>query len=156
MTATTRPAPARLSAAISIAVAAVALTLSACAASGPSSGLSHTPTLGEVSEGSWVGTYISDPQVVLVPGSKIALTFTEDSVSANAGCNTMNGPAQIQTSVLVAGPMASTLMACDDKLTAQDKWLNAFLTGRPTISVDGDTMWLNTAAAELTLTAQNQ
>ena len=103
-----------------------------------------------------MGTTISDPEFVLVPGSKIALTFTEDSVGANAGCNTMNGPAQIQTSVLVAGPMASTLMACDEKLTAQDDWLTTFLTGRPTISVDGDTMWLNTADAELTLAAQSQ
>ena len=72
----------------------------------------------------------------LVEGSAITLAFEDGQVSANAGCNTIFGEAQWDGGTLEAEQLASTLMACDDALMAQDEWLTALLTSSPTLSVD--------------------
>lgn len=91
----------------------------------------------------------------LVPGSAVTLAFADGRVSAQAGCNTMNGPATWDGGKLVvAVPMASTMMACDDALMAQDQWLGSFLTSSPALTVEGDTLTLGDTSSGMTLTAQ--
>lgn len=50
------------------------------------------------------------------------------------------------------GPMAQTRMACPDDLAAQDAWLAEFLSGGPTVSLDGDALTLRSADATITAT----
>jgi heat shock protein HslJ len=78
----------------------------------------------------------------LVADSTIELAFTTDSLSARAGCNSMNGGYSITDGALEVGAMASTMMACSDDLMAQDTWLSEFLSSAPAIALDGDTLTL--------------
>lgn len=88
----------------------------------------------------------------LVEGSTITLTFEEGRISANAGCNTLNGAATWDGDTLdVAEPLASTMMACDEALMAQDQWLTGYLTSSPALEVDGDTMTLGDDTTGITL-----
>ena len=90
----------------------------------------------------------------LVEGSTITMTFEEGRVSANAGCNTLNGAATWDDGTLeVAEPLASTMMACDEALMEQDQWLSEFLTSGPAIEIDGDTVTLGDDANGITLSA---
>lgn len=92
----------------------------------------------------------------LVPGSRVALTFdTSDgetaTLGAQAGCNSLGAPFWIVDGVLQADTFSMTEMACEPELMAQDDALAAFLTSRPTITLDGDRLTLTTASISLTL-----
>lgn len=132
---------------VALAGLVAALALTACDNGQPrteSLGLTHTPAdLSELEGGSWVATSILDPHTSLVPGSRIAMTFRADSVSVNAGCNTLFGGASIDEDELVAPALASTKKACNDALTQQDTWLSDFLSSRPTIEVLETDLWLS-------------
>ena len=88
----------------------------------------------------------------LAPGSTITLTFEEGRISANGGCNTLNGSATWEGDTLeVAEPLASTMMACDEALMEQDQWLSEYLTSSPALEVDGDTLTLGDDTTGITL-----
>jgi heat shock protein HslJ len=89
----------------------------------------------------------------LVADTTIELAFTSDSLSARAGCNSMNGGYSITDGALEVGVMASTMMACSDELMAQDTWLSEFLSSGPAIALDGDTLTLTGDDAAITLGA---
>jgi heat shock protein HslJ len=103
-----------------------------------------TPELSELTDSTWVADAIVDPDRDLVPGSTISMTFTDDSLSVNAGCNTLGGPASVDDDgELVVAELATTLKACEDPLSDQDAWLTSFLTSRPTIErQDDEDLWL--------------
>jgi heat shock protein HslJ len=87
----------------------------------------------------------------LVAGSQVRLVFQGGSLSANAGCNSMSGGYEVVAGRLKVGPMATTEMACEEPLMAQDQWLAAFLPGAG-IVLDGDTLTLDKDGVTLTLT----
>jgi heat shock protein HslJ len=89
----------------------------------------------------------------LVADTTISLAFQDDRVSANGGCNTMNGGYTITDGTLEVAAMASTMMACSDELMAQDDWLAEFLAGGPEIALDGDTLTLTGGDSTMTLAA---
>ncbi|MBA2952218.1 META domain-containing protein [Nocardioides sp. MAH-18] len=79
----------------------------------------------------------------LVEGSKITLTFDDDKLSAEAGCNTMSAPYVIEDDLMSwDGEVAATMMACSDELTAQDAWLTDLLKTGVDVELDGDTLTL--------------
>jgi heat shock protein HslJ len=78
----------------------------------------------------------------LVPGTDIRIAFTDGSLSANAGCNTMGGDYSLDGNMLEVGPMFSTEMGCEPPLMDQDTWLADFLTSGPAVSLDGDELML--------------
>jgi heat shock protein HslJ len=88
----------------------------------------------------------------LVEGSTIELFFDDDRLSARAGCNSMNGGYTITDGVLEVPMMASTMMACEEALMAQDTWLSTFLADGAEVALDGDTLTLTGADAAITLT----
>jgi heat shock protein HslJ len=89
----------------------------------------------------------------LVDGTVIRLSFEEDNISAQAGCNTMFGPASWEGEVLTTeGPMAMSMMACDNGLSEQDDWLSSFLTSEPAITLEGETLVLGTDDEGITMT----
>lgn len=124
-----------------------ALVLTACDDSEPrvdSLGLAQAPAdLSELGGGAWVADSVLDPDVSLVAGSQIEMRFEKDSLSANAGCNSLFGGASIDGGELVAPALASTQKACDDALSQQDAWLTHFLSSRPTIEVLDQDLWLS-------------
>jgi heat shock protein HslJ len=72
-------------------------------------------------------------------------------VSANAGCNQLSGAYSLDGTTLVVDNLASTQMGCNPARQAQDEWLAAVLTGRPTVALSGDDLTLTTAKDELRL-----
>jgi heat shock protein HslJ len=130
-----------------LAALVAALWLGGC---GSSNGAGGTPDLNGKT---FTSTEVRGQQ--LVAGSAVTLTFADGRISANAGCNTMNGPATWDTGKLVVtGPLASTMMACSDALTKQDQWLSSFLTSSPMISLEGDVLTLGDTTSGMTLTAK--
>ena len=125
----------------------VPLSLTACENSQPRvdvGGLAQAPAdLSELAGGVWFADDIQDPQVDLVSGSQIQMEFHQDSLSAEAGCNTLFGGASIDEDTLVVPALASTRKACDDALGQQDAWLSDFLSSRPSIEVLDQDLWLS-------------
>jgi len=88
----------------------------------------------------------------IAPGSSITLTFERGSLSARAGCNSMFGKYTISGGVLSAPQLASTMMACDEALMAQDAWLAAFLASSPTWNFENGTLTLTNGTDTIAMT----
>jgi heat shock protein HslJ len=88
----------------------------------------------------------------LVAGTQIRLTFDGDRIGAHAGCNQLGGTWSVdEDALVVADDLVMTEMACDPPaLMDQDGWLADFLTSRPSVALDGDTLTLT--AGEVTIT----
>ena len=86
----------------------------------------------------------------LVAGSRVRLAFLDGTIGASAGCNSMGGSYTVVDGVLRAPQLATTEMACDPALMAQDQWLASLLNGAA-ISLDGDTLTLAKDGVTLTL-----
>ena len=119
-------------------------------------GLKSTPQLSDLEGKTWVAHEIVDPDRQLVSGSSLTMTFSADSLSANAGCNTLHGAASVQDDELVASQLASTMMACEEDLMAQDTWLSDFLTSTPTIEHSDGDLWLSQGDTVIHLVAEEE
>lgn len=89
----------------------------------------------------------------LPQGVTITLAFKDGTVSAHAGCNTMNGSYSVENGTLSVGTMAATQMACPAPLMAFDTWLTTLLPGA-SVSVSGDTLTLAKGGVTITLVDQ--
>lgn len=132
------------------------LALAACGSDSPAANDSlpaagSAPTSTDLDGNAYMSSGVTGYD--LVADSSIELAFTTDSLSAHAGCNTMNGGHKITDGNLVVDTMASTMMACPDPLMAQDKWLSTFLSSSPAIALDGDNLTLTGPDATITLAA---
>jgi len=87
----------------------------------------------------------------LVPDTTIRITFAADTLSANAGCNMMNGGYSFDGDTLEVEAMASTMMFCDDGLGDQDTFVSEFLTSGPTVVLDGDQLTLTSGDVTVTM-----
>lgn len=135
----------RLSACLSLALAV--LMFGACSAGPTASGApgGAAPAL----DGK---TYLSTTVrgAALAPGTRIRLSFTNGSISASGGCNTMGGSYTITGGRLAAAGMSMTDMGCDQARNLQDQWL-AKLLGGATVALAGDTLTLTEGQNQVTL-----
>ncbi|PRZ44092.1 META domain-containing protein [Antricoccus suffuscus] len=69
----------------------------------------------------------------------------------NAGCNTMTGGVSLEAGTVVVKHLASTMMACEPGLTAQDAWLNEFLESGPKWSLVGEALTLDNGTTSIIL-----
>jgi heat shock protein HslJ len=127
-------------------IAPALLVLTACG-SDDSSGSSDV-SASDLDSREFLSTDVVGHQ--LVEGSDIRLAFTAESLSANAGCNTMNGGYTIDGDTLQVEMLATTEMGCAEALTDQDAFLSGFLTGAPTVALDGDEMVLMSGDEQIT------
>ena len=89
----------------------------------------------------------------LVEGTRISLGFSDShELGAQAGCNSMGGPASIENGRLVVSDLATTEMGCDPPRHAQDEWLARFLTGRPSADLSAETLTLENDTTRIVLT----
>lgn len=81
-----------------------------------------------------------------VPASgKAQLTFEEDRLGANVGCNGMGGPWRVEGGRLIAGPLAQTQMYCEGPVWSQEKAIGALLAGAPEVRVAPDRLVLKSS-----------
>ena len=131
---------------VSVAITICAVMLMSC---GDDSSSSTAPTKGDLADRSFLSSNV-DGQT-LVDGTQITLTFTADTVSAVAGCNTMTGNYTIEDGTLKVDTMAQTRMACDPDTTSQDVWLQALLASRPAVTLSTNELVLKGGDTTLTL-----
>lgn len=138
-----KPVASTLAALITIA------TLSACAETPPDFDLAGRTFTGHVISVDGVNTPAAN-------GSTIAVTFTDDAISVNAGCNTLFAQAQWNDSAITVADdaVASTMMACDAQLMQQDQMLSEFLTSDPQWEVEGTELTLTSGSTSLILVEQ--
>jgi heat shock protein HslJ len=136
----------RFAPAVLVALSLVAL---GCSDDLDTSGSSGTPSASDLNGTMFLSTDVQGQ--TLVEGTRITMQFTDGSLGAVAGCNTIAGGYSIEGDALVMAQPATTMMACDDETTKQDAWLVELLTSRPTISQKGDTLTLTSAAVTLTM-----
>lgn len=128
-----------------------AMTLAGCGSSTEADGSGAEPL--DLAGRSFTSTEVAGR--TLVTGTTVTLTFEDNQVSAQAGCNTIFGAATWEDGVLTAeGPLGMTQMGCEKGLAAQDEWLSEFLTSTPALSLDGDTLVVGDDTEGITLTEE--
>lgn len=92
----------------------------------------------------------------LVPGTRIRLSVdSANHLGASAGCNSMGADADFAGgTVHLSGGLATTEMACDPKLQAQDELVAGLLQADPRWELAGDVLTLRTDTMELTMQDQ--
>ncbi|MGY4099256.1 META domain-containing protein [Nocardia sp. R16R-3T] len=75
-------------------------------------------------------------------GGPMTLTFADDKISANSGCNSADGSVDLADGILHVGTLASTLMACPDERSRADSWQDKVLTELPRWRLDDSTLTL--------------
>jgi heat shock protein HslJ len=87
----------------------------------------------------------------LAPGTRIRLGFGSTDLSVSAGCNHIGGTYRIDAGRLVFDGVFMTEMACDPPRDAQDQWIVAFLTSRPSITLVGTDLTLDNGTTTIRL-----
>ncbi len=90
----------------------------------------------------------------IVEGSTIEISLGDGQLSAYAGCNRIFGQYRLEGTTLVAGPLASTRMACEPELMDQDAWLIRFLESEPELSLEAGEMVLTADTGVLVLSSE--
>lgn len=99
-------------------------------------------------------TYIST-EVTGTPipgGGPLTLTFADNRVSAEAGCNTHSGAVELDGQVLRVSGLASTLVGCPGDRAGSDTWVGELLRADPTWELDGDRLTLIAPETTVVLT----
>jgi heat shock protein HslJ len=101
-------------------------------------------------EGEWnVTGYNTGTQAVTSPiaGTTLSATFTADGqIGGNAGCNSYSGPYKLDGTSLTVGPLATTMMACEQAISDQETAFLAALQTPTTVETSGATVTLRDAS----------
>lgn len=93
--------------------------------------------------------------LTITEGSEVVISFADGSVAVEAGCNTQTAGYEVTDGTLVlTSEMASTMMACDEALEAQDTFMADLVTSEPTVELDGDQLVLSGSDTSATFTEQ--
>lgn len=98
-------------------------------------------------------TFLStDVEGAPIPGGgPLTISFTEDRVAADAGCNKFTGAVSLDDQVLRVSGLATTLMACEDERHGADEWLSGLLNSRPSWRLEGSRLTLRSPDRTVTL-----
>ncbi|MEM9042179.1 MAG: META domain-containing protein, partial [Actinomycetota bacterium] len=74
----------------------------------------------------------------LVDGTDLTMSFDDDRLSYNGGCNTTELRYELDAGVLgLIGPFLTSLIACDVAVSEQDRWFSDLLGADPTLTIVG-------------------
>ncbi len=120
--------------------------------------LTYVPAAANPLLGEWNVTGYNDPgrqaTVGPVADTELTVTFAEDgTVSGSSGCNTFTGEYKLEGDALTVGPLASTMMACEQPAMDQETQFLAALQTPTTVETSGTTVTLRDAdgAAQVVL-----
>jgi heat shock protein HslJ len=86
-------------------------------------------------------------------GVTATLVFTDGKVSAQSGCNSGSGPAEIGDTAITFGPIATTKIACGDPAMAVETHVLRVLAGDVAWSIEASSLTLLGAGGGLTAKA---
>ena len=141
----------RIPASIRVLAGLTILALAACDSTGSGSNATPEPTsAADLSGTSW--TLVSIGGAPVVEGSGPHLTFGSGSeASGSTGCNSISGTYATDGAALTFGPMATTRMACEEDLMAQETAVLEALAGVSGWEIDADGLLHLTGGTELVL-----
>lgn len=107
-------------------------------------------------EGEWIVTgYNNGKEAVTSPiaGTTLTATFTADTVAGDSGCNTYTGGYTLDGDQVTIGPLAGTMMACDEAIMTQETQFLTALQTPATVETSGATVTLrdSSGATQVTL-----
>ena len=73
----------------------------------------------------------------VLDGSPVRLVVEDGRIRASAGCNSIQGEAEVRDGRLVAPNLARTEMGCPPDVAAQEEWVVAMLQARPRLERSG-------------------
>jgi heat shock protein HslJ len=123
--------------AVVAAVAAGVLVAAWAGAGGGDDSANGSVPVGDVGEltGSWRAVNaVGAPHEVV---GEVRLQVESDRLLVETGCNTGRGTVEVVDSHLVAGPLATTRMACEPALMEQERWVTEMLGSRPRLELSG-------------------
>ena len=93
--------------------------------------------------------------VGVLTGTDITLNFDKDELNGNAGCNNYFGGYEIEGNEIKVAPLGSTMRMCDtpDGVMEQEQQYLAALQTATTFRIEGDQLWLRTAADAIAVIA---
>lgn len=91
----------------------------------------------------------------LLAGTEITLRFGAEELSGNAGCNNFFGAYSLDGKNIAVGQLGSTMMMCTEPegIMEQEAAFLAALQSAATFRIEGNELWLRTAADEIALIA---
>ena len=103
----------------------------------------------------WVvdGIVAGDTTSSIPMGVTAALTFTDDRLALEAGCNTGGGPVTIGRSSFTVGPLGLTKKACEPAATMVEKAVLEALGGQIDFTIEADRLTITNGQSGLTLQA---
>jgi len=127
------------------------LVVAACDSAGSTEGATPEPTVAaELGGTSW--TLVSVGGAPVVEGSGPHLTFGVDgNVSGSTGCNSVSGSYAADGPALTFGPLATTRMACEQNLMAQEAAVLEALAAVSGWEIDADGRLHLTGGTEIVL-----
>jgi heat shock protein HslJ len=128
------------------------LVLAACDSTGSTGGNTPEPAsaAAELAGTSW--TIVSVAGNPVVDGSGAGLTFDAGgNVSGSTGCNNVSGSFAVDGAALTFGPLATTRMACEENLMAQETAVLQALAGVSGWEIDSEGRLHLTGGTELVL-----
>ena len=103
----------------------------------------------ELAGTSWLANSYNNGQqavVSVVIDSELTAEFSTDgSVSGSSGCNTFTGGYTVDGEKITIGPLATTMMACEQDLMDQEAQYLLALQSAAVYSIEGNTLQLRTA-----------
>lgn len=93
-------------------------------------------------ETTWVvsGTVANEAVTVSLVDSEASMTITDGQAQVDTGCNTGSSTVEITDTTMTFGPLALTMMACDEELTRLETSVVLALDGEVTYEINGDTL----------------
>ena len=127
------------------------LVVAACDSTGSGTNATPEPTsAADLAGTSW--TLVSIGGAPVVEGSGPHLTFGSDGkASGSTGCNSLSGTYATDGAALTFGPLATTRMACEEALMAQEAAVLEALAGVSGWEIDADGLLHLTGGTELVL-----
>jgi len=106
---------------------------------------------GDLEGPTWqLGSLEVDGQVSdAVAGAPVTATFEDGVVAGSGGCNTYSGSYTVDGDAISFGPIASTLIACEDPIGSQEFAFFAALGRADSFDVSGGTLTLSEGDTEL-------
>lgn len=126
----------------------VAAALAGCGSSGDSG---STTGAGTAPAASAPGTADLDGRAFVaiamegreaVPGAPVAVSFRDGQIAAETGCNGLGGEWRVEDGRLRTGGLMGTMMACEDPLMEQERWMRDWLEAGPQVALSGDRLTL--------------
>lgn len=98
----------------------------------------------------WVltGTVATEAISSLPADAEASLTITDGQAAISTGCNSGSTSVEITDTTMTFGPVALTMMACEEELAALEASVVAVLDGEVTYEVTGDTLSIRKAGAD--------